>query len=88
MDQAPTPEKDAPIRVCCGQRHHGPVCPDGLVMCCACFKRVPKDRLALLEEGDGLDPSSAPIYVDMCRTCKRREDQWGTTVISPEGTDR
>jgi len=66
-----------PIRVCCGQRHHGPVCPDGLVMCCICFNRVSRDRLALLEEGDGSSVESAPIYEDVCRTCRRREEQWG-----------
>ena len=65
-----------PIRVCCGQRHHGPVCPDGLVMCCICFNRVTPDRLAVLDEGDGREVESAPVLVDMCRTCKRREDQW------------
>jgi hypothetical protein len=70
-------EEGAPIRVCCGQRHYGPVCPDGLVMCCICFKRLPKDRLALLEEGDGSSAESAPIYEDVCRTCRRREEQWG-----------
>lgn len=76
-------ESDAPVRSCCGQRHYGPVCPDGLVMCCHCFNRFPKDRLALAEEGDGLDPSSAPIYLDVCRTCKAREDRWETRVIPP-----
>lgn len=67
-----------PIRSCCGRAHLGPTCPDGLTMCLVCFKRVTRDRLALLEEGDGSSVESAPIYVDMCRTCKQREDRWGT----------
>jgi len=29
----------APVRLCCGQRHRGVQCPDGLVMCCVCFDR-------------------------------------------------
>jgi hypothetical protein len=29
----------APVRLCCGQRHLGAVCPDGMVMCCVCFYR-------------------------------------------------
>lgn len=66
-----------PIRACCGQRHHGPVCPDGLVMCCICFNRVPKERLAVVEEGDGSSVDSAPVYEDVCMTCRRREEQWG-----------
>jgi hypothetical protein len=73
-----------PIRVCCGQRHLGPTCPDGLTMCCICFNRVPKDRLHLLEEGDGSEVSSAPIYEDVCRTCKEREDRWGAPDL-PHG---
>jgi hypothetical protein len=31
----------APVRPCCGQRHYGVLCPDGLVMCCICFSRAP-----------------------------------------------
>jgi hypothetical protein len=69
-------EAITPVRACCGHPHHGPQCPDGLVMCCMCFKRVPTERLNVLEEGDGLDLSSAPIYEDVCRTCKKREAHW------------
>jgi hypothetical protein len=70
-----------PFRVCCGQQHHGPVCPDGLVMCCLCFKRVARDRLHILEDGDGADVSSAPIYEDVCLICKKREARWGTAAV-------
>lgn len=72
-----TPDPITPVRICCGQPHHGPVCPDGLVMCCICFNRVPQDRLAVLEEGDGADVSSAPILEDVCKTCRRKEQAWG-----------
>ncbi len=27
-----------PVRLCCGERHTGVVCPNGTVMCCVCFK--------------------------------------------------
>lgn len=44
-----TPE--LPVRLCCGQRHVGAECPDGLVMCCLCFERVPKEQLVIMETG-------------------------------------
>lgn len=78
-----TAENDAPFRVCCGQQHFGPVCPDGLVMCPICFRRNPKERLHILEGGDGTDATSAPIYSDVCRTCHEREERWGNRVIPP-----
>jgi hypothetical protein len=60
---------DMLVRLCCGQRHRGPVCPDGLVMCCVCFARVPVDGLAVLDSGPG-----PRVYEDVCVACKRRED--------------
>lgn len=42
-------EEIGPIRACCGQRHMGARCPDGLVMCCVCFDRVPISRLSSLD---------------------------------------
>jgi hypothetical protein len=50
---------EAPVRLCCGQRHWHVVCPDGLVMCCVCFERVPADEAW---EDDGQK-------WDVCRTC-------------------
>lgn len=32
-------ENQAPVRLCCFQRHWGVECPDGKVMCCICFGR-------------------------------------------------
>lgn len=60
MSLSPDP---APVRLCCGQRHHGAVCPDGRVMCCICFERFPLDLLAEDEEG-GL--------TDVCKGCETR----------------
>lgn len=55
--------KDAPVRVCCGQRHHGVTCPDGLVMCCLCFHRFPVEALNVV---DGRPE-------DVCRSCAEHE---------------
>ena len=52
-----------PVRLCCGQRHYGPVCPDGKVMCCLCFTRVSQDNLAT-EDGQ---------KVDVCIPCHEAE---------------
>lgn len=41
METDPQP----PVRLCCGQRHFGPVCPDGKVMCCLCFQRFDRKDL-------------------------------------------
>ncbi len=48
----------APTRLCCGQRHIGPVCPDGMVMCCMCFNRVHQDRLNVASNGQKEDVCS------------------------------
>lgn len=62
MDDA---EKLAPVRLCCGQRHFGPVCPDGLVMCCLCFQRFPIEQLNQTPDGPE----------DVCRDCAQAEQQ-------------
>lgn len=38
-----------PMRSCCGQRHYGPLCPDGKVMCCLCFGRFSPDELNVVD---------------------------------------
>lgn len=40
-----------PVRLCCGQRHWGAQCPDGLVMCCLCFGRFPVSELNVIADG-------------------------------------
>jgi hypothetical protein len=55
---------EPPVRLCCGQRHAGSVCPDGLVACCICFARVPVSGLAVVD--------GSPI--DVCLGCQRREE--------------
>lgn len=44
-------DPQAPYRLCCGKRHFGVMCPDGKVMCCLCFCRVPQDQLHVSPEG-------------------------------------
>lgn len=58
-----------PVRLCCGTRHYGPVCPDGLVMCAICFERVEKENLNTLPDGR---------KEDVCVRCARDEKQLST----------
>jgi len=51
-------------RLCCGKRHFGPVCPDGFVMCCLCFRRVPQEELNVTADGK---------KEDVCQECAQRE---------------
>ena len=55
-----------PVRLCCGRRHLGPICPDGKVMCCLCFERVDRDKLN--ETPDGLKK-------DVCIKCAQKEHE-------------
>lgn len=54
----------APVRLCCGKRHLGPVCPDGKVMCCLCFSRVDQDQLNVAANGQ---------KEDVCKKCDELE---------------
>jgi hypothetical protein len=56
---------DYPVRLCCGRRHGGVQCPDGLVMCCLCFGRFPVEELAV-------DPTSGQKE-DVCSRCAESE---------------
>lgn len=55
----------APVRLCCGERHYGVVCPDGRVMCCICFEVVHQDDLSV-------DPDDGKRW-DVCKTCAAAE---------------
>ena len=55
-----------PFRLCCGQQHWGPQCPDGLVMCCMCFDRFPLGELYL-------DPVDGKM-VDVCQDCHDKDE--------------
>lgn len=55
---------DAPVRLCCGERHWGVQCPDGLVMCQLCFDRVPLNELHVTDEGQ---------VEDVCQKCAEME---------------
>lgn len=49
---------EPPVRLCCGERHFGVVCPDDHIMCCICFERFP------------IDPSTE---WDVCPSCLEHE---------------
>lgn len=53
-----------PVRLCCGQRHWGVICPDGKVMCQLCFDRFEMDDLNRDENG---------IPEDICKVCAALE---------------
>lgn len=53
-----------PVRLCCGQPHFGPVCPDGKVMCCLCFVRFDVADLHVTETG---------VPEDVCNGCAEME---------------
>jgi hypothetical protein len=57
-----------PVRLCCGQAHWGPVCPDGRVMCCVCFGRFSQDELAV-------DPEDGKRW-DVCRGCEAANEAY------------
>ena len=44
-----TMEHNMMVRLCCGQRHSGTVCPDGMVVCCICFERVSQQQLNTID---------------------------------------
>jgi len=68
------PQLDAfiPVRLCCGQRHWGAVCPDGKVMCCVCFERVSQDALCILPNGE---------KENVCKAC----DEMGNGTLKRNG---
>ena len=55
---------EAPVRLCCGQRHSGPVCLDGKVMCILCFDRVDQDDLNITDDD---------MKEDVCKKCAETE---------------
>lgn len=57
-------QRGVPARSCCGLRHEGATCPDGLVMCCGCFERVPRSQLHALPDG---------TVEDVCDVCAALE---------------
>lgn len=64
MAERNAPLAEIPVRLCCRQRHWGPICPDGLVMCCLCF-----ERFALYELADADDGRKQ----DVCKDCAEME---------------
>lgn len=62
---------EPPVRLCCGQAHWGVVCPDGDVMCCVCFERVPAPDVWEDTKGGRWN---------MCKACG---DENGLPPVSP-----
>lgn len=52
--------RQEPVRLCCSKRHAGPVCPDGMVMCCICYGRWEISELYV---------DAAGVTWDMCKGC-------------------
>jgi hypothetical protein len=55
---------EPPVRLCCGHRHWGAMCPDGLVMCCICYGRFTPNNLFIDKDGQKWD---------MCIPCGEQE---------------
>jgi len=55
-----------PVRICCGQRHLGVQCPDGLVLCALCYSRVPTSQLNKTSDGQ---------LENVCQTCAAEEQR-------------
>lgn len=56
-------ERIDPVKVCCGKKqseHDGPMCPDGLAMCCLCFGRFSEEQLYVHEDG---------LIENVCKQC-------------------
>lgn len=56
-----------PFRLCCGEQHYGPLCPDGKVMCQLCFCRFDIEDLNVVSidfEGQ---------HEDVCKECAAKE---------------
>jgi hypothetical protein len=59
--------REPPYRLCCGQQHWGPVCPDGKIMCQLCYERFDRHELNVPNPLDG-------IPEDVCQKCADHED--------------
>ena len=70
------------VRLCCGQAHDGPTCPDGKVMCCLCFDRFEVSSLNVTEGG---------TPENVCKECAEMEanvsDQTRAEVGVADTTD-
>jgi hypothetical protein len=64
-----------PVRLCCGQRHQGAVCPDGLVQCCICFHRFPIEGLYVDEQHDRWDVCLGCRAAEV-EAMRRRSHRW------------
>lgn len=58
---------EPPVRLCCGERHWGVVCLDGLTLCPICFERYAEHELYVDDAGQ---------VWDVCVYCKSAEEKW------------
>lgn len=68
-------DRCGPVRICCGQRHFGVVCPDGMVMCALCFERVHQSELSRRNDGR---------LENVCQKCSDSESH--NTSSEPQST--
>ncbi|CAB4162772.1 hypothetical protein UFOVP783_116 [uncultured Caudovirales phage] len=61
---APPLLSEPPVRLCCGERHLGPVCPDGKAMCALCHHKFAPEDLNTSADGD---------TENVCKGCARME---------------
>ena len=66
LSENPDNVRIPPVRLCCGQRHWGVLCPDGKVMCCICFSRFPESGLFVNSEGR---------REDICVSCAKKMEK-------------
>lgn len=69
---------EVPVRLCCGQRHLGVVCPDGLVMCCLCYRRVGFEDLAVTDDGQREDVCTSCAAEEACIRCESVQARFGS----------
>lgn len=62
-----------PVRLCCGLRHWGPVCPDDKVMCCICFERFSQEELYVDPGGIRWDVCDTDAKAEARESAVRRE---------------
>lgn len=80
---------EAPVRLCCFERHYGVQCPDGKVMCELCFDRFEVSDLNVTEDGNP-ENVCKPCHehdMTMFRRKQFREKLRSLTLIPPRHAD-
>ena len=71
-------KKYGPVRICCGRRHFGAVCPDGKVMCCLCYNRFDQDKLNTTKDGKKEDVCIECAQVEKANMEKLKNEETNT----------